>query len=88
VWEKGTERAMSLALRSCSFAEVSLSRIQRSHVEAWIKTLAGDLAPSTVKTRYGNVRNILRAAVRDRLVATDPSDKGVVLPGTATGGRA
>jgi hypothetical protein len=38
VWEKGTERAMSLALRSCSFAEVSLSRIQRSHVEAWIKT--------------------------------------------------
>jgi hypothetical protein len=50
VWEKGTERAMSLALRSCSFAEVPLSRIRRSHVEAWVKTMAGDLAPSTVKT--------------------------------------
>jgi hypothetical protein len=36
VWEKGTERAMSLALRSCSFAEVPLSRIRRSHVEAWV----------------------------------------------------
>ena len=70
---------MSLALRSCSFAEVPLSRIRRSHVEAWVKPMAGDLAPSTVKTRYDNVRSILRAAVRDRLIATGPSE-GVVLP--------
>jgi integrase len=35
---------------------------------------AAGLAPGTVKTRVNNVRAILRAAVRDRLIATDPSD--------------
>jgi integrase len=79
VWERGTERAMSLAVRTCSFADVPLARIRRSHVETWVKQMSVDLAPSTVKTRYGNVRNVLRAAVRDRLIGTDPSE-GVVLP--------
>jgi integrase len=79
VWERGTERAMSLAIRTCTFADVPLGRIRRSHVETWVKQMATDLAPGTVKTRYGNVRNVLRAAVRDRLIALDPSE-GVVLP--------
>ena len=32
------------------------------------------LAPSTIKTRLVNVRSVLRAAVRDRVIAHDPSD--------------
>ena len=37
------------------------------------------LAPGTIKTRVNNVRAILRGAVRDRVIAVDPSD-GVTLP--------
>ena len=35
--------------------------------------------PGTIKTRVNNVRSVLRAAVRDRAMAVDPSD-GVRLP--------
>ena len=79
LWEKGTHRAMDLAVRTCSFSGVQLGKIRRSHVEAWVKTMSEDLAPATVRTRYNNVRNVLRAAIRDRMIASDPSD-GVVLP--------
>jgi integrase len=37
------------------------------------------LAPGTVRTRVNNVRAVLRAAVRDRVIAYDPSDS-VTLP--------
>lgn len=80
VWAPGTARAMSLAARSVTFADVPLARIRRSHVEQWVKTMtAAKLKPGTIKTRVNNVRSVLRAAVRDRLIASDPS-AGVVLP--------
>ena len=37
------------------------------------------LAAGTIKTRFSNVRNVFRAAVRDRVIGIDPS-VGVVLP--------
>ncbi|MFJ6453775.1 tyrosine-type recombinase/integrase [Paenarthrobacter sp. NPDC091669] len=37
------------------------------------------LAPGTVKTRFNNVRSVLRGARNDRMLATDPAD-GVTLP--------
>lgn len=40
---------------------------------------AKGLAPSTISTRYGNVNNVLRAAARDRFIATNPAE-GVQLP--------
>lgn len=79
LWVLGTQRAMSLAVRTCTFKDVGLGRIRRSHVEAWVKSMDSSLAPGTVKTRFNNVRNVLRAAVRDRMIASDPSE-GVVLP--------
>jgi len=80
VWVPGTERAMSLAARSVTFADLPLGRVRRSHVEQWVKGMtAAGLAPGTVKTRVTNVRSVLRAAVRDRLIASDPSE-GVTLP--------
>lgn len=80
MWAPGTELAMSLAIRSASFTDVELRLLRRSHVESWVKhmTTAG-LAPGTVHTRVQNVRAVLRGAVRDRVIATDPSD-GVTLP--------
>ncbi len=40
---------------------------------------ADDLAPGTIRTRVNNLRSMLRAAVRDRIIALDPGD-GVTLP--------
>jgi integrase len=80
LWADGTAKAMSLAVRSCSFGDVEFRNLKRSHVEAWVKAMDHrGLAPGTVKTRYNNVRSVLRGARNDRMLATDPAD-GVTLP--------
>ncbi|PKW14404.1 tyrosine-type recombinase/integrase [Saccharopolyspora spinosa] len=88
VWVPGTERAMRLAASSVTFGDVPLSRLLRSHVEQWVKHMETELrgygrekglAPGTIRTRFNNVRAVLRAAVRDRVIPADPSE-GVRLP--------
>src|SRR3954453_13686829 len=80
VWAPGTELAMSLAVRTATFTHIELRLLRRSHVESWVKQMtAAGLAPGTVHTRVQNVRAVLPGAVRDRVIATDPSD-GVTLP--------
>jgi integrase len=75
MWASNTVKAMDLAVRSATFADLPLSEIRRSHLEAWIKVMAvAGLAPGTIKTRLVNVRSVLRAAVRDRIIPSDPSD--------------
>ena len=37
LWETGTQRAMSLAVRSVPFGDTPLAKIKRSHVEHWVK---------------------------------------------------
>jgi integrase len=88
VWESGTDRAVRLAAGSATFADMPLAALRRSHVERWVKAMQtaprGDgrppgLAAGTIRTRVNNVRAVLRAAVRDRVIASDPSD-GIALP--------
>lgn len=79
VWEPTTVTAMTLAVSRCTFRSVRLDKLRRSHVEQWVKAMTTDLAASTVHTRVNNVRSVLRAAVRDKYLAADPSE-GVVLP--------
>ena len=80
LWATGTRTAMKTAMKSCTFSDVQLAKLRRSHVEQWVKAMdAAGLQPSTIKTRVANVRSILRAAVRDRVMAVDPSE-GVPLP--------
>ncbi|GAB2732965.1 site-specific integrase [Salinifilum aidingensis] len=88
VWVPGTDRAMNLAARSVTFGDVPIGRILRSHVEQWVKHMQTEqhgygrdygLAPGTIRTRFNNVRAVFRAAVRDRIIASDPSE-GVRLP--------
>lgn len=79
VWAPSTRRAMDLALDGCTFADVPFGKLRRSHAEAWVKTMDTTLAPTTIRTRFKNVQSALRAAVRDRELATDPCD-GVTLP--------
>jgi integrase len=85
VWTDGTQKAMSLAVRSTPFKTLQLRKIQTSHIEVWVKSMTVPtadrraLASGTVRTRFVNVRSVFRAAVRDRLVAADPT-VGVKVP--------
>ncbi|HKJ11069.1 MAG TPA: site-specific integrase [Ornithinimicrobium sp.] len=80
VWAPGTVLAMSLAARSVPFAGKAMMQVRRSDVESWVKQMdAAGLAPGTIKTRYVNVRSVFRAAVKDRVIGSDPTD-GVRLP--------
>jgi integrase len=75
VWASGTRTAMDLAMRSSGLGGYQLGQVGHSHIEAWIKRMADQpLAPGTIKTRYNNVRGVFRAAVRDRLIARDPTE--------------
>lgn len=80
LWTDGTRKAMSLAARSTTFAAVDLRLIRPSHVETWVKSMtvptairSRPLAPGTIKTRFVNVRSVFRAAVRDGMIAIDPT---------------
>jgi integrase len=72
VWVPGTQRAMDLAVNSVTFGNVPFPDLRASHVQAWIKAMQDKpLQPSTIHTRFVNVRGVIRAAVRDRLLAHD-----------------
>ena len=88
IWADNTEKAMHLSARSVTFSDVPMKAIRRSHFEQWVKAMQtadrGEgkprgLAPRTIKTRFGNIRGVFRAAVRDRIIPTEPSE-GVKLP--------
>lgn len=80
VWVTGTMAAMDLAAKSVTFGTVALVDLRPSHVEAWVKAMQDKgLEPSTIKTRFNNLRSVLRAAERDRLLARDPA-QNVKLP--------
>ncbi len=72
VWVPGTRQAMNLAAGSVSFADVPFAELRPSHVETWVKLMQDKpLQPSTIHTRFVNVRGVVRAAVRDRVLAHD-----------------
>lgn len=80
VWTDGTRKAMVLAAESATFRGIDLRQIKVSHVEAWVKSMTvptktrkRPLAPGTIKTRFVNVRTVFRAAVRDGMIAVDPT---------------
>ncbi|MFF0903978.1 UNVERIFIED_CONTAM: site-specific integrase [Kocuria sp. CPCC 205316] len=79
IWETGTERAMSLAVRSVPFADAQIAKIRRSHVELWVKQMSETLAPGTINTRFNNIGTVFRGAVRDQIIGRNPAE-GVKLP--------
>jgi integrase len=80
VWVAGTRRAMDITARSVTFSSVPLRSLRRSHVEGWVKSMSSrGLAASTIATRFNNVRAVLRGAVADRVMPSDPS-AGITLP--------
>jgi len=59
--------------------KLPMKSIRRSHIEAWVKAMSTTLAPTTIKTRHVIVRSVFRAAVADKVIASDPSE-GITLP--------
>ncbi|WP_344880790.1 tyrosine-type recombinase/integrase [Zhihengliuella alba] len=63
-----------------------IGKIANAHIQEWIKGMtvrgakkATGLAPATIETRYNLIRQAFKQAVRDRVIAEDPTD-GVKLP--------
>lgn len=71
VWVPGTVKAMNLATSSVTFSTVAMAQRRPSHLETWVKAMQDKpLAPGTIKTRFNNVRSVLRAAKRDKVWPT------------------
>ncbi len=79
VWLSSTRENADLATAGVTFGDMPLRSIRRSHIEAWVKNMTARLAATTIDTRFTIVRGVFRAAVADRLIASDPT-VGVVLP--------
>ena len=47
LWVPSTRANADLAMRSVTFADLPMKAIRRSHVEAWVKTMSTQWAPST-----------------------------------------
>ncbi|MGE5697239.1 MAG: tyrosine-type recombinase/integrase [Candidatus Sericytochromatia bacterium] len=76
VWVSSTRYAMDLTARSVTFGDVALADLRPSHIEAWVRWMQDrPLEPTTIRTRFANVHNVLRAAVRDRMMPRDVSDR-------------
>jgi integrase len=48
-----------------------LADLRVSHLESWVAAMAEGFAASTVRSRFANVRTVLRAAVGDRCMPRD-----------------
>jgi integrase len=55
-----------------TFGDRALGSIRPSEIQAWVRRLEQDLAPSTIGVVYSFVAGIFRAAVRDRLIPASP----------------
>lgn len=79
LWATSTRANFESMMKDCTFRDVEVGKLRRSHVESWVKAMESRLAPGTIRTRIGNLRTIVRGAIMDRVMATDPS-LGVRLP--------
>src|SRR3954453_15649509 len=52
VWAPTSVLAMELSARTVTFGDLPLTRLRRSHIEAWVKWMqTNGLAPGTIRTR-------------------------------------
>jgi integrase len=73
---------MDLAANSVTFGDLGLADLRPSHVESWVKHMQDNgLEPTTIRTRFANVRNVICAAVRDRFMGRDVTQQ-IKLPRT------
>jgi hypothetical protein len=66
VWVAGSRANVNATVGSAPFADVALADLRVSHIESWVAAMTADLAPSTIRTRFANIRAVIRAAIADR----------------------
>lgn len=79
LWKPGTRSSADLAALSTPFADKPIRAITTLHIQAWVKRMDANLAPTTIKTRFTHVRATFRAAVLAKEISADPT-AGVKLP--------
>lgn len=79
IWTTGTRRTIELVVKTAPFADTSINKIKKSHVEAWVKSMEPTYAANTIHRRFTSVGTIIRAAIGDGLITKDPTI-GVRLP--------
>ena len=80
IWVASTRDNADRTVKGVPFGDLPMSDIRRSHVEVWIKSMTVDgLAATTIKTKFVIVRSVMRAAVKEKVIASDPAE-GAVLP--------
>lgn len=80
IWELTTRASFDQTMARVPFSALPVKAIRASHLQQWVKSMSDDgLAASTIHTRVVHVRQVLRAAVKDRFIPTDPSED-LVLP--------
>jgi len=70
-----TREATELRMRlhaTAHFGQRELGSIKPSVIQAWIRGLQQELAPTYVRTIFTNVSPVFTAAVDDGLIATNP----------------
>jgi len=80
LWETNTRARADQQMAVCPFADQPLNKLTLTHFQSWVKAMdRAGLAPLTIHSAIRNVRVVVRAAVREKLIASDPAD-GVKLP--------
>lgn len=86
VWAEGTRETAERAACSVPFATIPMARINSLHLQQWVKSMQQPavsrkqgLAATTIHTRFNFVHMAFLAAVKLRVIASDPC-AGVRLP--------
>ncbi len=58
-----------------AFGALPIADIKASRIQAWVKTISGRLAPSTVRVAHGIVAAIFKDAMADRVIAASPCER-------------
>lgn len=87
IWLSTSRVSADNAVKQCTFKDVPLKNIRKSHIEAWVKHMTATLAPSTIRTRFNIVHSVLRAAVAEKVIPEDPAER-ITLPATRRGASA
>lgn len=75
IWAESTVESNATAIESVTFSDVPLGQLRKSHLEGWVKSMhTRGLAPSTITVRFSVVRSVLKGAVADKRISTDPSN--------------
>ncbi|MGK0715125.1 site-specific integrase [Leucobacter sp. W1153] len=74
IWAPATKSTARNAIKRCSFKDLPVKLIRKSHVETFVKEMHVEgLAVSTIKLNMRFVQMVLKAAVDDRLIPSNPT---------------